>query len=103
MQQVIINARINKDDKDDFVRLCDDIGVTVSTAINMFVRQSLRDQRLPLDLSVEKNSNELSIRNTTAEPTVKAVEEGVRPIPEVKDKETQKLIDSLYESLEDYI
>ena len=103
MQQVIINARINKNDKDDFVKLCDDIGVTVSTAINMFVRQSLRDNRLPLDLSVEKNVADTAVRNTTDTNVAKAVEEGIRPIPEVEDKKTQQLINSLYESLEDYI
>ena len=48
-----INLRIDDNDKKEFALLCESLGLSVSTALNMFIKPSVREQRLALDLSLE--------------------------------------------------
>lgn len=45
--QAVLSVRMDEETKRAFVDFCDQIGMSVSTAINMFARQTLREQRLP--------------------------------------------------------
>lgn len=48
-----INLRIDDNDKKEFALLCESLGLSVSTALNMFIKQSVREQSLALYLSLE--------------------------------------------------
>ena len=51
-----------KNDKEKFINLVDELGLNVSTAINMFVKQSIRENALPLNLkinNIEKISEDI--------------------------------------------
>lgn len=50
MAQASINIRTDADLKQDFERLCRDIGMNVSTAFNVIMKQSVRENRLPVTL-----------------------------------------------------
>ena len=50
MAQANINIRTDADLKRDFERLCQDIGMNVSTAFNVFMKQSVRENQLPVKL-----------------------------------------------------
>lgn len=50
MAQANINIRTDADLKQDFERLCRDIGMNVSTAINVIMKQSVRENQLPVKL-----------------------------------------------------
>lgn len=50
MAQANINVRTDADLKRDFELLCQDIGLTVTAAFNVFMKQSVREKRLPVTL-----------------------------------------------------
>jgi DNA-damage-inducible protein J len=52
MRQTNIQIRIDEDLKNSFVKLCDDLGLTVTTACCAFIRKAVAEQRIPFELSV---------------------------------------------------
>lgn len=58
MSKVNLTISIDDKDKESFNKLVAEIGINTSSAINMFIKQSIREQRLPLNLSLnEKEKN----------------------------------------------
>ena len=43
--------RLEPDLKRDFTRVCDDMGLTVSTAITIFAKTVVRERRIPFEIS----------------------------------------------------
>lgn len=67
MTQANINIRMDADLKQSFERLCKEIGMNVTTAFTIFAKQSVREHKLPVSLSVdpfycEANISELERR-----------------------------------------
>ena len=60
-----INIRLNDEDKKIFNEICNELGLNMSTAFNMFVKSMIRTGGLPF---------EVKINNFNAE-TIKALEE----------------------------
>lgn len=50
MAQATISIRTDADLKRDFERLCQEIGMNLSTAFNVFMRQAVRENQLPVKL-----------------------------------------------------
>lgn len=50
MENITLNVRVNFNDKQNFERFCNNVGMNVSTAINMFIKTVLREQRLPFEI-----------------------------------------------------
>ena len=50
MALTTISARIDTNDKNEFDEFCDSVGITTSTAINIFVKKVLAEQRIPFDV-----------------------------------------------------
>ena len=46
-----ITIRINKETKRDFETFCDNVGINLTTAFNMFVKATLRARTLPFAVS----------------------------------------------------
>ena len=51
MAQSTISARIDSKDKTDFDTFCNNVGLSASTAINLFVKAVLRENRIPFDIA----------------------------------------------------
>ena len=51
MAQTIISARIDEHDKAAFDRFCDDVGLSTSAAISIFVKAVLRERRIPFEIT----------------------------------------------------
>ena len=51
MTQSVLSVRMDSDTKAAFSRFCEEIGMSVSTAINVFARQTIREQRLPFEIT----------------------------------------------------
>ena len=51
MAQSNISIRIDEDLKQDFDELCNDLGLTMSTAITVFIKTVVREQRIPFEIS----------------------------------------------------
>lgn len=50
MLQSTISARIDSDDKKAFDSFCNDIGISTSSAINMFIKTVIRENRIPFKI-----------------------------------------------------
>lgn len=62
MSKSNLTISMDKNDKEKFINLVDELGLNVSTAINMFVKQSIRENALPLNLkinNIEKISEDI--------------------------------------------
>lgn len=62
MSKSNLTIAMDKNDKEKFLNLVDELGLNVSTAINMFVKQSIRENALPLNLkinNIEKISEDI--------------------------------------------
>ena len=59
MSKVNVTFSLNKEDKDKMDQLLSQLGMTFSGALNMFVRQSVREQALPLNLSLKTSGSNL--------------------------------------------
>lgn len=51
MAQTTITARVDSNDKNRFDTFCSNVGINTSTAINMFVKAVLRENRIPFEIT----------------------------------------------------
>ena len=47
MAASVLSVRVESDVKEAFAKLCEELGMSSSTAVNMFMRQMLRERALP--------------------------------------------------------
>lgn len=48
-----ITIRMTDSDKDAFSKFCDEIGISVSSAFNIFAKKVIREQRIPFEMKVD--------------------------------------------------
>lgn len=53
MSQTTISVRMDEKLKRDFDQICNDLGMTMSTAITMLAKKMTREHRLPFDASLD--------------------------------------------------
>ena len=58
MSQANISIRVNSSLKQDFDELCNELGFNMSTAITMFIKAAVREQRIPFALSINDYNKE---------------------------------------------
>lgn len=51
MAQAILTARVDEKDKMRFDTFCSNVGLNTSTAINLFVKAVLRENRIPFEIA----------------------------------------------------
>jgi DNA-damage-inducible protein J len=66
------SVRLDSEIKEDFDRFCRAVGMNTTTAINMFVRSVVREQRLPFDVTTRTDpfygeSNMAHLRESIAD------------------------------------
>ena len=72
MNQSILSVRVDNNDKKRFETFCNDTGMNVSTAINMFIKAVLREQKLPFEIKTNKNDIEIHFKLVEAENEMKS-------------------------------
>lgn len=50
MESSNLNVRVDANDKKGFEQFCSSVGMNVSTAVNMFIKAVLREQKLPFEV-----------------------------------------------------
>ena len=50
MEKTVVNFRINKDTKKEMEKICEDIGISIRTAFNIFAKKFTRERRMPFEL-----------------------------------------------------
>ena len=58
MAQTNVNIRMDADLKKQFEKFCDDMGMTMTTAINLFVKKAVREYRIPFEIGAPRPSEE---------------------------------------------
>ena len=58
MANVNVNIRMDSDLKRQFEKFCEDMGLTMSTAFNIFAKKAVREYRIPFEISGENPNSE---------------------------------------------
>lgn len=53
MAQTNINIRMDEELKKQFDKFCSDVGMTMTTAICVFAKKTVREQRIPFEITAE--------------------------------------------------
>ena len=53
MSQTTMTIRIDEGLKRDFDKVCDDLGMPMSTAVNIFAKKVVREKRIPFEVSMD--------------------------------------------------
>ena len=53
MTQTLINFRIDKKLKSDMEKICQELGINMSTAFTMFAKKMVREKRIPFEVSID--------------------------------------------------
>ena len=63
MEYSTISVRIDKENKLAFEKFCDDVGMNTSTAISLFIKAVLRENRIPFEISNDPFSSKSNIEH----------------------------------------
>ena len=74
MAQTNINIRMDTQLKEQFESFCDNVGLTMSTAFNVFAKTSVRLQKIPFEITADPFYSESNM-NVLME-SIKQLEEG---------------------------
>ena len=59
MNKVSINVKVNSNEKKEAEAILEDLGISMSTAINMYIIQIARQRKIPFDITTEKQEYEI--------------------------------------------
>lgn len=63
MEQVAFTVRMNNDLKGQFEELCENFGMSMSTAINIFARAVIKQKKIPFDIEYNSDVNLLRAKS----------------------------------------
>ena len=61
MAQTMVNFRMDSDLKSSMEQVCNELGMSMTTAFTMFARKMTREQRIPFDVSIDPFYSESNI------------------------------------------
>ena len=79
MAQAVLSIRMDEQTKKEFARFCEELGMSVSTAVNLFARQSLRERKIPFEIALVSAPSQVLDRATI----VSAVEKAAARFPAI--------------------
>ncbi len=62
MAQTLVNFRIDENTKKELEQVCDELGMNVTTALNIFIKKMIREKRIPFDVSIDPFYSESNIK-----------------------------------------
>ena len=74
MAQTLINFRIDETTKKQMEQICNELGITMSTAFNIFAKKMIREKRIPFDVSIYPFYSESNMK--AIDESIKQLEEG---------------------------
>lgn len=90
MAQALVNFRIDETTKMQMEQVCSELGLTMSTALNIFVKKVIREKRIPFDVSIDPFYSESNMK--AIKESIKQLEEGkvlAKTIEELKEMEDE--------------
>jgi len=61
MAQVLVNFRLDEEDKKGMEEVCKDLGMSMSTAFTIFAKKMRRERRIPFEVSVDSFYSEANM------------------------------------------
>lgn len=61
MAQVLVNFRLDEEDKKGMEEVCRELGLSMSTAFTIFAKKMRRERRIPFDVSIDPFYSEKNI------------------------------------------
>ena len=89
METIMLNVRVDANDKKSFEQFCSSVGMNVSTAVNMFIKAVLREHKLPFEIKTSNFDDEVynklkeaeeEMKNTTKRYTAKEILDDIEDI-----------------------
>lgn len=74
MAQTLVNFRVDEKTKKEMEDICSELGITVSTALNIFIKKMTREKRIPFEVSIDPFYSESNMK--AIEKSVKQLKEG---------------------------
>ena len=74
MAQTLVNFRIDESTKKQMEQICNELGITMSTAFNIFAKKMIREKRIPFDVSIDPFYSESNMK--AIDESIKQLEEG---------------------------
>ena len=74
MAQTLVNVRMDEEVKRSMEETCKELGITMSTAFNIFARKVSREKRIPFEVSIDPFYSENNIK--AIKESIKQLEEG---------------------------
>lgn len=90
MSQTLVNVRMDKEVKEEMESTCKELGMTMSTAFNIFARKMAREKRIPFDVSIDPFYSENNIK--ALNKSAKQLKEGkiiTKTLNELKELEDE--------------
>lgn len=56
-QQITISLRIDAELKKQFEEFCEDVGMTMTTAITIFAKKTVRENRIPFEITGSRKNS----------------------------------------------
>lgn len=88
MAQTLVNVRMDEDVKKSMEETCKELGITMSTAFNIFARKMCREKRIPFEVSVDPFYLESNIK--AIEESIKQLKEGKVVVKTMEELETME-------------
>ena len=63
MSQVLVNFRMDEEDKKGMEEVCRELGMSMSTAFTIFAKKMRREKRIPFEVSVDPFYSESNIQH----------------------------------------
>ena len=80
MSQTLVNFRIDEETKKEMEKVCDELGLTMTTALNIFIKKMIREKRIPFEVSIDPFYSENNIKYI--EKIIKDIDEGKTKLKE---------------------
>lgn len=90
MAQTLVNVRMDEEIKKKMEETCKELGITMSTAFNIFARKMCRERRIPFDVSIDPFYSENNMK--ILDESKKQLEDGkviTKTLEELKELEDE--------------
>ena len=70
MSQVLVNFRMDEEDKKGMEEVCKELGLSMTTAFTIFAKKMRREKRIPFEISIDpfySDANISHLRQVTSE------------------------------------
>ena len=88
MAQTLVNIRMDENVKKSMEKLCNELGITISAAFNIFARKMIRENGIPFEVSADPFYSDSNMQ--ALEESIKQLEEGKVVVKTLKELEAME-------------